>query len=130
MNVEEKAWDRSSFLEITDLNNEGYDIEKRKFDITTLDDLLKDVPNLGRTGIKIDTEGFELEVILGAQNTLKQAKFVMAEVRHNHQSFQGCYMLHEFMEAMRKNNFQLSIIFTAKPLIADLCFQPLSDLIF
>ena len=54
----------------------------------------------------------------------------MAEVRHNHQSFQGCYKLHEFMEAMRKNNFQLSLIFTAKPLIADLCFQPLSDLNF
>ena len=91
--------------------------------------LLKDVEDLGRTGIKIDTEGYELEVILGAQNTLKKAKFVMAEVRHNHESFQGCYKLHEFMEAMRQNSFQLSLIFTAKPLIADLCFQPLCDLV-
>lgn len=54
----------------------------------------------------------------------------MAEVRHNHESFEGCYKIHEFMEAMRINNFQLSMIFTAKPLIADLCFQPISDLNF
>jgi len=128
MNVEDEAWSRSSFLGVTDINNEGFDIEKRKIDITTLDNLLKDHQNLGRTGIKIDTEGYELEVILGAKETLKKAKFVMAEVRHNHESYEGCYKLHEFMEAMRNNNFQLSMIFTAKPLIADLCFQPISDL--
>ena len=128
MNIEDQAWGRSTFLETTDLNNEGYDIKKRKINITTLDDLLKDVENLGKTGIKIDTEGYELEVILGAKETLKTAKFVMAEVRHNHESFDGCYKLHEFVEVMRRNSFQLSMIFTAKPLIADLCFQPISDL--
>ena len=128
MNIEDQAWGRSTFLETTDLNNEGYDIEKRNINITTLDELLKDVENLGKTGIKIDTEGYELEVILGAKETLKTAKFVMAEVRHNHESFDGCYKLHEFIEVMRRNDFQLSMIFTAKPLIADLCFQPISDL--
>ena len=80
--------------------------------------------------IKIDTEGYELEVILGAKETLKNARFVMAEVRHNHESFKGCYKLHQFIEAMRRNDFQLSMIFTAKPLIADLCFQPISELSF
>ena len=128
MNIEDQAWGRSTFLEITDLNNEGYEINKRNINITTLDDLLKDVENLGKTGIKIDTEGYEMEVILGAKETLKTAKFVMAEVRHNHESFKGCYKLYEFIEVMRRNQFQLSMILTAKPLIADLCFQPLSDL--
>lgn len=115
-------------METTDLNNEGFDIEKINIQITTLDDLLKDEINLGKIGIKIDTEGYELEVILGASKTLKSAKFVIAEVRHNHESFKGCYKLYEFMEEMRKNDFQLSMIFTAKPLIADLCFQPITDL--
>ena len=32
------------------------------------------------------------------------------------------------MEAMNKNNFQLSMILTAKPFIADLCFQPIKEL--
>ena len=130
MNIEDQAWGRSTFLETTDLNNEGYDIEKRNINITTLDELLKDVKNLGKTGIKIDTEGYEFEVILGAKETLKTARFVMAEVRHNHESFNGCYKLHQFIEAMRRNDFQLSMIFTAKPLIADLCFQPISELSF
>ena len=67
-------------------------------------------------------------MILGAKETLKTTKFLIAEVRHNHESFEGCYKLHEFMEAMREQDFQLSMIFTAKPLIADLCFQPISDL--
>ena len=130
MNIEDQAFGRSTFLQITDLNNEGHDIQKRKISITTLDDLLKDVENLGKTGIKIDTEGYELEVILGAKQTLKTAKFVLAEVRHNHESYNGCYKLHQFIEAMRRNDFQLSMIFTAKPLIADLCFQPISELSF
>ena len=80
--------------------------------------------NLGKIGIKIDTEGYELNVIKGAQNTLKDTGFVIAEVRHNHKSFSEQYSLHEFIEIMNKNNFILTMILTAKPLIADLCFEP------
>ena len=39
------------------------------------------------------------------------------------------YKLHEFVDIMHQNNFLLSMIVTAKPLIADLVFQPKSDLI-
>ena len=119
---------RSSLLKITDLNDEGNTITPRIIEIDTLDNVLSSSPSLGRTGIKIDTEGYELDVIKGAGKTLKSAKFVISETRHNHESFHGCYKLHEFMEAMRENNFQLTMILTAKPLIADLVFQPLNDL--
>ena len=129
MNIEEKRT-RSTILKVTDLNNQGGQFEERIVGINTLDNILSNSHNLGKVGIKIDTEGYELEVILGAKETLKTTKFVMAEVRHNHESFEGCYKLHQFMEAMRKNNFQLSMIVTAKPLIADLVFQPISDLQF
>ena len=129
MNIEEKKT-RSTILKVTDLNNQGGLFEERFVEINTLDNILKDLNNLGKLGIKIDTEGYELEVILGAKETLKTTKFVMAEVRHNHESFQGCYKLHHFMEAMRENKFQLSMIVTAKPLIADLVFQPITDLQF
>ena len=78
--------------------------------------------------IKIDTEGYELEVIKGAENTLDTTKFVIAETRHNHVSFEGCYKLHQFMEIMQSNDFRLTMILSAKPLIADLVFQPISDL--
>ena len=40
----------------------------------------------------------------------------------------GYPKLHEFMNVMNKNNFTLSKILTAKPFIADLCFQSNDDL--
>ena len=92
--------------------------------IKKLDTIIKDKESLGRIGIKIDTEGYELDVILGSTETLKFSQFVIAEVRHNHESLKGVYKLQEFINLMDKNNFTLSIIFTAKPFIADLCFQP------
>ena len=80
--------------------------------------------NLQNIGLKIDTEGYELDVIKGSKNTLKNTKFVIAEVRHNHSSFEGVYKLHEFMKEMQNNGFVLTMILTAKPFIADLCFEP------
>ena len=80
--------------------------------------------NPGKIGVKIDTEGFELNVIKGASKTLKSVDFVLAEVRHNHESFKNMYTLAEFVEEMHKHNFILTMIITAKPFIADLCFQP------
>ena len=79
-------------------------------------------------GIKIDTEGYELNIIKGASETLKSTEFVHAEVRHNHESFEGVYKLHEFINEMHKNDFILSMIITAKPFIADLCFRPKRNL--
>ena len=67
-------------------------------------------------------------MILGATKRLKSTKFVLAEVRHNHVSFEGVYKMHEFISAMHNNGFVLTMILTAKPFIADLCFQPKVDL--
>ena len=38
------------------------------------------------------------------------------------------YKLHEFTSLMHDNGFLLTIIFTAKPFIADLCFCQKKDL--
>tara|TARA_B100000242_G_C43040606_1_gene485475 strand:+ start:104 stop:757 length:654 start_codon:yes stop_codon:yes gene_type:complete len=124
----EKRINRSTFLNVTDINYEDDPLEKRMVNINLLDDVLNDMESLGRIGIKIDTEGYELDVVLGASKVLKHTRFVIAEVRHNHKSFDSCYKLFQFMEAMNKNNFQLSMILTAKPFIADLCFQPIKEL--
>jgi len=118
----------TSFLEISPINEEDDYTEIKKIKISKLDTLLKDKNKLGRIGIKIDTEGYELNVVLGAIETLKYTKFVIAEVRHNHESLKGVYKLHQFMKEMNENNFTLSKILTAKPFIADLCFQPNNDL--
>lgn len=123
----QKDKEYSSFLEISEFNMQDECVEKRKLKIKKLDTIIKNKEMLGKIGIKIDTEGYELDVILGASETLKYSKFVIAEVRHNHESLIGVYKLQEFINLMDKNNFSLSIIFTAKPFIADLCFQPKND---
>ena len=126
INVEEDLG-RSSILDVTDINFEGNPLEKRIVPVNTLDNVLGEL-DLGNIGLKIDTEGYELNVIRGAKNTLAHSKFVIAEVRHNHESFKEVYKLHDFVEEMQANGFVLTIILTAKPFIADLCFQPVSDL--
>lgn len=129
INVEQEIG-RSSILEVADINYEGEPQDKRKIRIKTLDSITALENNLGKIGIKIDTEGYELNIIKGANETLKSTEFVLAEVRHNHESFQGVYKLHEFIDEMHKNDFILSMIITAKPFIADLCFQPKRNLHF
>jgi hypothetical protein len=105
-------------------------VERREVEVKTLDSLISTLDLEGTFGIKIDTEGFELSVIRGAKRTLKQAKFVFAEIRHNHVSIEGSYKLHQFVNEMQLNGFILSKIVTAKPFIADLCFEPLECLDF
>lgn len=124
----EKNLGRSSLLNVKEINYEGDPISRRKIKIVTVDKLINSKNNLGTVGIKIDTEGYELNVVKGAKETLKIAKFVVAEVRHNHESFEGQYKLHEFINFMHENSFILTRIMTAKPLIADLCFQPKIDI--
>jgi len=126
----ERDVNRSTLLEVTNINFEGEPLEKKLIRIDSLDNLLKNESNLGSVGIKIDTEGFELDVIKGSKETLKKCKFLISETRHNHESFQNQYKLHQFIKAMQDENFILSKIFTAKPLIADLCFEPIKELDF
>ena len=118
---------KTSFLEISEINMKDDYTDIKKIKIEKLDTILKDHTDLGKTGIKIDVEGYELEVVLGAEETLKNAKFLIAEVRHNHESLKNVYKLSEFMNLMTKNRFVLTMILTAKPFIADLCFEPVKS---
>lgn len=126
INVEKKIG-RSTILDVTSINFEGDPVDRRSVTVKKLDDVVKEL-KLGRIGLKIDTEGYELNIIRGANLTLKTTKFVLAEVRHSHESFEGVYKLHEFVREMHDNGFVLSMILTAKPFIADLCFEPMESL--
>ena len=126
INVEQEIG-RSTIMNVSDINFEGKPVDERGIAVKRLDDVLNKM-QLSNFGIKIDTEGYELKIIRGSTETLKKTKFVIAEVRHNHESFKGVYKLHEFIREMHANGFVLSMILTAKPFIADLCFERIDEL--
>ncbi len=125
----EPALGRSTLMQVADINWESEPTEVRHVPMLTLDSAIasafvSEVPP-SDVGIKIDAEGFELEIIKGATQILQNARFVLAEVRHNHESFKGVYSLSHFVNEMYVHGFALTIIMTAKPFIADLVFEPL-----
>ena len=135
LNVENELG-RSTLLKVTNINFEEKNIDNRKVNIFKLDTIMKQHEKRlkkinysnKRIGIKIDTEGYELEVLKGAKNTLKRTEFVLLEARHNHVSFYNQYKLSELMKLMSYNGFFLEMILTAKPFIADLCFVKLKKI--
>lgn len=70
--VDHRRTGKSSLLERTAITRDDHDDkERRSVPVTTLDTLLEERQLRGPFGLKIDTEGFELEVIRGATEFLK-----------------------------------------------------------
>ena len=67
----------SSFVKREDLGH--LEREEIEVDVKPLDEVVRDSGLPGPYGIKIDTEGFELTVLEGACETLRQAEFVLLE---------------------------------------------------
>ena len=96
----------SSFFERSSLTRSAADLQKRWVEVTTLDDWLAEQTLQEPFGLKIDTEGFELDVIKGASEFLKRTAFVIAEVSIR-ERFTGSYRFEEFIEAMSGNGFRV-----------------------
>lgn len=67
----------SSFIQ-----REDYKLKDQiEVNIDKLDNILKNEKLLGETLLKIDTEGYELEVLKGAENILKSISYIVLEIR-------------------------------------------------
>lgn len=106
INVNVNSLTLSSFLERTKLTRPKSTVEKRKIKITTLDDLALDLSLEDPIGLKIDTEGFELDVIKGAENFLKNVDFVITEVSIL-KRFKESYTFEEFIFEMHSKGFKV-----------------------
>ena len=99
-------------------------VETRRVPVTTLDAVADGHP--GPIGLKIDTEGFELEVIRGARETLRRTEFVIAEVSLRPR-FAGGYRFSELVAEMGAAGFEpLAALTPLRPgaTDCDLLFAP------
>lgn len=72
--------------------------------VRTVDDIAS--AYAGKVGLKIDTEGFEMEVLKGAKETLKRTEFVLAEVSIKNR-YEGGYRFSEVVGFMKENGFEI-----------------------
>lgn len=90
---------RSSLLERTKLTQRDtsrtYPVE-----VTTLDDLLDEADMTPPYGIKIDTEGFEIEVLRGLRKHAQLVEFIICEVSVKHR-FVGGYRFSDLVAEMK-----------------------------
>lgn len=74
--------------------------------LVTLDKLIINTPFEQADFIKIDTQGYELEILKGAENILQQAQFVLLEVSMI-DIYKNCPLVAEMMAFMQAKGFVL-----------------------
>ena len=101
--------------------------------VKRLDDVITDLGlDLGRFGIKIDTEGYEKKTLLGATQTLLNADFVIIEVSIKRR-FKQSYKPSEIVSIMSSAGHELMDIINishATPWYIDMVFAPWQSSIF
>jgi FkbM family methyltransferase len=89
-------------------------VEQREVEVMTLDALLAGQSFAPPFGLKIDTEGFELEVLKGAERTLEQTEFVIAEVSVK-KRFVHSYRFSDVVAFLGSQGFELIDILNFRP---------------
>src|SRR5262249_39511139 len=112
LNVELDAPTRTSALARTELTRTGGRIERRKVPVTTLDALVETRSLRPPFGLKVDAEGFELEILRGAPRMLKDTRFVIAETSVQRR-FDGSYGFLELLRHLDASDFALESVLHA-----------------
>lgn len=93
----------NSFLQRTDTTPEGQD--NVLVQCTTLDDAGRDIPHATSALLKLDVQGFELQVLGGATGFLARCRYVLVEVSFA-SSYRSGANADEVMRFMREHGFQ------------------------
>jgi FkbM family methyltransferase len=90
----------------------------KEIPVRTLDALMHERGWEAPFGLKIDTEGFEREVIQGATEVLRYTQFVIAEVSVIRR-FEGSYSFAEIVGLLEERNFALYDILDAQKIVPE-----------
>jgi len=119
---------RSSMLERSALTKMPHEKSIVTVDVDRLDNILSAVEIPAGSLLKIDTEGFEMEVLKGAENVLNKFSYVITEASVM-KRFQESYAFPELINEMRDRGFKMKNMLAA-PVdksglirVADLLFE-------
>lgn len=124
---EQKA--RTTFLERTALTaaptTDEYDVE-----VVTLDALIAEYAPTGKIGLKVDVEGYEMEVFRGLQAEAKRIDFILAEVSVRNRFVSG-YNFSDLVSLLKEKGFRFYNIMNPSrpraPRFYDCVFLPEGD---
>ena len=99
--------DSSSFLKFNknNIKNSNYNInEERVVEIKALDEVIQFDKLVTPILLKIDVQGYELDVLKGCSNLLKKTTYIIVEVSEN-EIYQDQPMANEIIEYLNKQNY-------------------------
>jgi len=103
-----KRKDSSSFLKINEnINNADYLIENEiNVNIHCLDNIINNQDLSDTTLVKIDVQGYELEVLKGSLRILKKIKFILIEVSEN-EIYKNQALSSDIINFLKQKNFSI-----------------------
>lgn len=101
--LKEQEVGKTTFLQRTPLT-QSPTLAEYEVQVTTLDELLDSLEFQGPIGIKIDTEGYDLEVIKGLNRYWSVVQFVICEASVRRR-FVGSYQMSELVSHMLSQGF-------------------------
>ena len=103
-----KRKDSSSFLKINEnINNADYLIENEiNVNIHCLDNIINNQDLSESTLVKIDVQGYELEVLKGSLGILKKIKYILIEVSEN-EIYKNQALSSDIINFLKQKNFSI-----------------------
>lgn len=98
--------EKSSLFRRTALTRRSGELQTRAVPMKTLDAVVAEHAAVPPFGLKIDTEGSELDVITGAREMLRRTSFVIMEASVQGR-FEGSYSFLELLEEMNGLGFEI-----------------------
>lgn len=109
----------NSFLLPSDVGAERFrtlradPIGEERVEVQRLDDIWDEVVPSGRVFMKVDTQGFDLEVLKGAESSLERVDAILTEVPFN-QIYEGMHSARTIFEFMDDHGFELTGLYPVK----------------